>query len=63
MNRTQKELKPVIKKDVDAFVTELMKKYPEIAKTSLKTFITDEVGRAMVEIETYGRVRTNKERW
>ena len=61
--RTQKEIKPAIKAEVDAFITELMEKYPEIARTSLKTYITDEARRAMCEIEDYGKVLTNKERW
>jgi hypothetical protein len=60
--RTQKEIKPAIKAEVDAFITELMEKYPEIARTSLKTYITTEARQAMEEIETYGRVWTNKER-
>jgi molecular chaperone GrpE (heat shock protein) len=62
-NRTQKEIKPMIKKDVDAFITELLDKYPEIARTSLEDYVRDEAKRAIREITDYGRVLTNKERW
>ena len=62
-NRTQKEIKPMIKKDVDAFIVELMNKYPEIARTSLEDYVRDEAKRAIREITDYGRVLTNKERW
>ena len=61
--RTQKEIKPAIKAEVDAFVIQLMEKYPEIANTSLKNYITDEAFRAMHEMEDYGKVLTNTERW
>jgi hypothetical protein len=63
MKRTQKELKPIIKKEVDAFVTEMVEKYPEILRTSLKTFIEQEMGKAFYEMEEYGKVLTNAERW
>lgn len=63
MKRTQKELKPMIKAEVDAFIAELMNKYPEIARTSLETYIKDEASRAMYEITEFGRVLTNTERW
>ena len=62
-NRTQKEIKPMIKKDVDAFITELLEKYPEIAKTSLVDYVRDETSHAIHEITYYGRVLTNRERW
>ena len=61
--RTQKEIKPLIKAEVDAFIAELMNKYPEIARSGLRTYITDEARAAMHEIEEYGKVLTNKERW
>ena len=61
--RTQKEIKPAIKKDVDAFVTELMGKYPEIARTSLVEYVENEVSHAIYELTFYGKIFTNKERW
>ena len=61
--RTQKELKPMIKKDVDAFAEMLMEKYPEITRTSLVNFISTELSWAIDEINHEGRVLTNKERW
>lgn len=63
MKRTQKELKPIIKKEVDAFIAELMNKYPEIAKTSLQDFVRDEADRAMYEIAQFGEILSNKKRW
>jgi hypothetical protein len=62
-NRTQKEIKPMIKKDVDAFIAELLNKYPEIAGTSLEDYVRFETGRAIREIADFGKVLTNKERW
>lgn len=61
--RTQKELKPLIKAEVDTFITELMTKYPEIEKTSLEKFISDEVLMGMYEMHDGGKILTNKERW
>lgn len=61
--RTQKEIKPAIKKDVDAFVTELMEKYPEIARTSLVKYVENEVSHAIHELTFYGKIFTNGERW
>lgn len=61
--RTQKEIKPMIKKEVDAFVTELLAKYPEIAKTSLVNYVGNEATLAITEITTFGKVLTNRERW
>jgi len=62
MKRTQKELKPQIKKDVDAFVVELLQKYPEIARTSLEDYVRQEVLLAFGEMRD-GRILTNAERW
>ena len=61
--RPQREIKPAIKAEVDAFIIQLMEKYPEIARTSLKTYIKDEASAAMGEYEVFGKVLTNRERW
>lgn len=61
--RTQKEIKPMIKKDITMFAMKLMEEYPEIAGTSLEVYCKDELYRAMYEITTYGKVLTNKERY
>lgn len=61
--RTQKELKPMIKKDVDAFVMEIIEKYPEIKGTSLEDYIAQTVKYAFYDIREFGKIRTNKERW
>jgi ribosomal 50S subunit-associated protein YjgA (DUF615 family) len=63
MKRTQNELKPIIKHEVDTFITELMAQYPEIAKTSLQDFVRNEADRAMYEIAQYGEIKSNKKRW
>ena len=63
MKRTQKELKPAIKKDVDAFVIELLAKYPEISKSSLTDYVKTELAMAMYEVREYDKVLTNRERW
>lgn len=63
MKRTQKEIKPMIKKEVDEFITRLMAEYPEIAKTTLTDYVKTEAGKAMYELTFYGKVLTNKERW
>jgi hypothetical protein len=41
----------------------MVEKYPEILRTSLKTFIEQEMGKAFYEMEEYGKVLTNAERW
>lgn len=61
--RTQKELKPMIKADVDAFVAELLNKYPEILQTSLEGYAEKEIGYGFEEIKYFGKILTNKERW
>jgi hypothetical protein len=61
--RPQREIKPAIKAEVDAFIIQLMEKYPEIARSSLKTYIKDEASAAMSEYEVFGKVLTNRERW
>ena len=63
MKRTQKELKPLIKKDVDAFVIELLAKYPEISKSGLTDYVKTELAMAMYEVKEYDKVLTNRERW
>ena len=63
MKRTQKEIKPIIKNEVDAFVLELMKKFPEIEGSSLENYVAEEVRGAIYEIKNYGKVLSNKERW
>ena len=61
--RTQKEIKPLIKAEVDAFMVELIKKYPEIPNSSLVDFIGDETRRATYEYLFHGHPLSNKERW
>lgn len=61
--RAQKEIKPLIKAEVDAFIAELASKYPEIAGSSLTRFVGDETQHAFYELATFGKVLTNKERW
>lgn len=61
--RTQKELKPMIKRDVDAFVLEMIEKYPEISGTSLEEYIADTAKRAFYDLTEFGKIRTNWERW
>lgn len=61
--RTQKELKPIIKVEVDAFVVELNAKYPEIARSSLVDFITKEIRLGFIELYDSGKILTNSERW
>ena len=61
--RAQKEIKLLIKAEVDAFIAELASKYPEIAGSSLERFVGDETQHAFYELATFGKVLTNKERW
>lgn len=61
--RTQKELKPIIKAEVDAFVVELNAKYPEITRSSLVDFITKEIRLGFIELYDNGKILTNSERW
>ena len=62
--RTQKEIKPLIKAEVDAFIVELANRYPEIAtSSSLERFVGEETQRAFYELATFGKIFTNKERW
>ena len=63
MKRKQKEIKPIIKNEIDTFVLELMKKFPEIEGSSLEVYIVEEVRGAIYEIKNYGKVLSNKERW
>lgn len=63
MKRTQKELKPQIKKDVDAFVAEMAEKYPEILHSSLIKYISNEIEYAFDELTYEGKILTNRERW
>lgn len=63
-SRTIKEIRTPIKREVDAFVEELLKKYPEIlGSLTLENLISQEVGWAIEEIRREGRTLTNKERW
>ena len=53
-----------VKKDVDAFVIEMIEKYPEIlTSTTLQNLMEKEIGIAFVEIEDDGRIHSMKERW
>ena len=62
--RTVKEVRPMIKAEVDAFVVHLMEAYPEIASSIvLRDLAEKEVGTAIEELRTLGKVLTNKERW
>ena len=64
MKRTVKELRNDVKKDVDAFVIEMIEKYPEIlTSTTLQNLMEKEIGIAFVEIEDDGRILSMKERW
>lgn len=63
MKRKQKEIKPIIKNEIDTFVLELMKKFPEIEGSSLEVYVVEEVRGAIYEIKNYGKVLSNKERW
>ena len=62
--RTVKEVRPMIKAEVDAFIVRLMEAYPEIAtSTSLRDLVEKESGIAIAEILEFGKVLTNRERW
>ena len=62
--RTVKELRYDVKKDVDAFVIEMIEKYPEIlTSATLQNLMEKEIGIAFVEIEDDGRIHSMKERW
>ena len=64
MKRTVKELRNDVKKDVDAFVIEMLEKYPEIlSSATLQNLMEKEIGIALVEIEYDGRIHNMKERW
>lgn len=63
-SRTIKEIKNPIKREIDAFTEELIKKYPEIiGSLTLERFLSQEIGWAIEEIRREGRTLTNKERW
>lgn len=64
-NITAKEMKNIVKAEMDNMIARLAAEYGIEALTSgtVQRVLETEAGRAVEEIKDYGKILNNKERW